>query len=56
MSSIVFIADNGLLLVAKFTYLKAYYLVKPICSDKVKLEISYDQTKVVDETKCCVLI
>ena len=56
ISSIAFNAYSGLLVVAKFVTLKAYFLVKPNGTDNVKMEISYGQTKMVDETKCCVLI
>ena len=56
ISSIAFNADSGLLVVAKFTYLKVCCLVKTNSSDEVKMEASYDQTEALDEHKCCVLI
>ena len=56
ISSIAFDADNGMLVVARFTALNAYYLLKPNGSGKGNMELSYNGTKQKAEHKCCVLL
>ena len=56
ISSIAFDADNGMLVVARFTALNAYYLLKPNSMGKGKMELSYNGSKEKAEHKCCVLL
>ena len=56
ISSIAFGADNGMLVVGRFTALNAYYLLKPNSSGKVNMELSYNGSKEKAEHKCCVLL